>query len=430
MPSRAPVSFRRRLRQNPQLPTGLGMDETLKSRVSGGPERRAVALSRRASLRLIGLSGVGLLAACSSLDPLLRAETPPAPTPQPAPIGSGPVTVALLVPLSAGGGGGAVAAAIKNSCDMAMGELVQGAFQLVIKDDLGTPAGATAAATAAVAEGARIILGPLFGPSVAAAGAVARNAGIPVVAFSSDAGVAAPGVYLLSFLPQSDVDRIVSYAAQAGKRSFAALIPQTAYGTVVQGAFQEAASRNDARIIGMEQYPLDRLQMQAPIAKIAELVKSGQVDALFVPEGGDALPLVAQSLTVSGLDPKSIQLLGTGVWEDQRVFADAALQGGLYAAPDARGFQAFSARYKARFGADPVRLAGVGYDAVSLVTALLKTYGPQAFEVQNMTNASGFNGVDGAFRFRADGTNERALAVLRVTPQGGETVSPAARTFA
>jgi ABC-type branched-subunit amino acid transport system substrate-binding protein len=387
-------------------------------------------VSRRASLRLIALSGAALVGACSSLDPLMRAETPPAPAPQPAPIGSGPVTVALLVPLSAGGGGGAVAAAIRNACDMAMAEFGEGAFQLVVKDDLGTPAGATAAATAALAEGARVILGPLFGPSVAAAGAVARSAGVPVVAFSSDAGVAAPGVYLLSFMPQSDVERIVSYAAQSGKRSYAALIPQTAYGTVVQGEFQASASRNGARIVGMEQFPLDRMAMQEPIARIAGVIKGGQADGLFIPESGDALPLVVQSLTVSGVDPRTIQLLGTGVWEDQRVFADPMLQGGLYAAPDTRGFQAFAAKYKARFNADPVRLASVGYDAVSLVAGLLKTYGQQAFEAGNITNAAGFNGVDGAFRFRADGTNERALAVLRVTPAGGETVSAASRTFA
>jgi branched-chain amino acid transport system substrate-binding protein len=418
------------VRQNPALETEIAHD-SMEFPVTSILERRPPALmSRRASLRLIGVAGAGLLAGCSSLDPLLRAETPPAPAPQPAPIGSGSVTVALLLPLSAGGGGGAAGTSIRNACELAMQESVQGAFQLVVKDDLGTAAGATAAATAALSEGARLVLGPLFGPSVAAAGTVARNAGIPVIAFSSDAGVASPGVYLLSFMPQSDVGRIVSYSTEIGKRSFAALIPQTAYGTVVQGEFQEAVSRSGGRIVGMEQFPLDRMTMQEPIARIAEVVKGGQADALFIPESGDALPLIAQSLTVSGVDPRRIQLVGTGVWEDQRVFADSMLQGGLYAAPDAHGFQAFSAKYKARFGSDPVRLASVGYDAVTLVAALLKTYGEKAFEKETLTAETGFNGVDGAFRFRADGTNERALAVLRVTPQGGETVSPAARSFA
>ena len=105
------------------------------------------------------------------------------------------------------------------------------------------------------------------------------------------------------------------------------------------------------------------------------------------------------------------------------------LQGGLYAAPDAQGFVAFASRYRARFNADPVRLASVGYDAISLVAGLIKTYGPSAFDAANLTSRSGFSGVDGAFRFRPDGTSERSLAVLRVTPEGGQTISPAQRSF-
>jgi ABC-type branched-subunit amino acid transport system substrate-binding protein len=384
--------------------------------------------ARRAWLRLMAGGAAAALAGCNLTgsdpsQPVVRASPPD------QAIGSGLVTVALLAPLSAGGGGGAAATAIRNACDMAMSEFVNGEFKLIVKDDLGTPAGATAATTAAIAEGARIVLGPLFAPSVSAAGAVARSGGIPMIAFSSDASVAAPGVYLLSFMPQSDVERIVSFASQSGKHSYAALIAQTAYGSVVQGEFQQSVARNGARIAVLEQYPLDRLAMQDPVARVAQVIRAGQADALFVPEGGDALPLIAQSLTVNAINPHDIQLLGTGVWEDRRVFAEPLLAGGLYAAPDAAGFQNFSARYRERFGSDPVRIASLGYDAVSLVTALVKTYGGRAFEAENITNPSGFTGMDGAFRFRHDGTSERSLAVLRVTSSGGETVAPALRSF-
>jgi len=46
-----------------------------------------------------------------------------------------------------------------------------------------------------------------------------------------------------------------------------------------------------------------------------------------------------------------------------------------------------------------------------------------------LTNASGFAGIDGVFRFRPEGTNDRGLAVMRVTPNGGQIVSPAPKTF-
>ena len=95
------------------------------------------------------------------------------------------------------------------------------------------------------------------------------------------------------------------------------------------------------------------------------------------------------------------------------------MQGGLYAAPDPSGFRSFSGRYRAKYGADPVRTATLAYDAVALVAALARTQGAQRFSPEVLTNPSGFAGIDGLFRFRADGTNERGLAVMRVAPGGG-----------
>jgi hypothetical protein len=106
------------------------------------------------------------------------------------------------------------------------------------------------------------------------------------------------------------------------------------------------------------------------------------------------------------------------------------LQGGLYAAPDPSGFRAFSGRYRGKYGSEPVRTATLAYDAVALVAALVKTQGPARFSEQVLTNSSGFAGIDGVFRFHSDGTSERGLAVLRVTPQGGQVVSPAPKSFA
>ena len=123
------------------------------------------------------------------------------------------------------------------------------------------------------------------------------------------------------------------------------------------------------------------------------------------------------------------QLLGTGLWDDPRIFAEPALQGGWYAAPDPAGFRNFSARYRQRYGQDPVRTATLAYDAVALVAALVKTQGAARFSDEVLTNPSGFAGIDGVFRFRPDGTNQRGLAVMRVTPSGGQVISPPPKAF-
>jgi ABC-type branched-subunit amino acid transport system substrate-binding protein len=136
-----------------------------------------------------------------------------------------------------------------------------------------------------------------------------------------------------------------------------------------------------------------------------------------------------QALTAAGMNARRVQLLGPGLWDDPRIFNDAALQGGWYAAPDSNGFRNFSARYRSRYGQDPVRTATLAYDSVALVAALVKTQGAQRFSDQVLTNSSGFAGIDGLFRFRADGTNQRGLAVMRVAPGGGQIISAPPRAF-
>ena len=79
-----------------------------------------------------------------------------------------------------------------------------------------------------------------------------------MIAFSTDSSVAGRGVYLLSFLPESDVNRIVDYAASIGKSSFAALLPDNAYGNVVEAAFKQAVGRKGGRIVAFEKYGADR----------------------------------------------------------------------------------------------------------------------------------------------------------------------------
>jgi branched-chain amino acid transport system substrate-binding protein len=356
------------------------------------------------------------------------ASLPAAPASGAPTIGTGSVRVALLLPLTGSTQGAAAASALRNAADMAVAEFNDPDLTIVVKDDRGTPEGAREAAQQAVAEGAELIIGPLFAGSVRSAGQVARQAGKPVIAFSTDASVAANGVYLLSFLAQTEVDRIVDYASSKGRRSVAALIPETTYGNVVEAQFREATARRGLRLVALERYPAG--QPQAAVGRIAPLITgAAQADALFVPDTGDGLAEVGQALAQAGFNPQRVKPLGTGVWNDPAVFQVKALQGGWFAAPDGTGFNAFADRYRSRFNADPTRVATLSYDAVSLAAALARTQGSQRFSEPVLTNPSGFAGADGVFRFRQDGTNERALAVLEIRGGAAATVSPAPRTL-
>jgi branched-chain amino acid transport system substrate-binding protein len=383
---------------------------------------------RRSITGLLATAGA-LLAGCSGNSQYLSSTPPPqsAQAPQGATIGTGQVKVGLILPLSAPGNAGVAGQAMRNAAEMAVAEFSNPNIQLLVKDDGGTAEAARISAQQALDGGAEIILGPLFAQSVSFVGQVAQPRNIPVIAFSTDANVASHGVYLLSFLPESDVERIVQYATSTGKHSFAALIPDNPYGTVVEAAFKQAAARRNAQIVALERYPHDKAAMAGPIRSVAQA--SVRADGLFIADGGDAVPDVVQGVIADGVNIKRLQLLGTGLWDDPRIFATAALDGGCYAAPDGTGYRSFAARYRTRYQQDPVRTATLAYDAVALIAALVKTQGAQRFSTEVLTNPSGFSGIDGLFRFRADGTNERGLAVLRVVAAGPQVILPAPKSF-
>src|SRR4029079_467075 len=287
-----------------------------------------------------------------------------------------------------------------------------------------SPQGASQGTQQALAEGAEIILGPLFAVSVPSTAQLTRTRGVSVIAFSTDSSIAGRGVYLLSFLPESDVNRIIDYAAGTGKRSFAALLPDNAYGNVVEAAFKQAVARKGGRIVAFEKYGADRSAAARTVAQ-----SLGQADALLIADDGESVVATADALTAAGSNLRNIQLLRTGLWDNPRVFASPVLQGGLYAAPDPSGFRSFAARYRTKFGGEPVRTATLAYDAVALVAALSRTQGAQRFAAETLTNPSGFAGIDGLFRFRADGTNERGLAVMKVAQGGGTPVVGSPKSF-
>jgi ABC-type branched-subunit amino acid transport system substrate-binding protein len=371
-----------------------------------------------------------LLAGCSgnfSLGDLLPSSSSGAPSQPSTSIGTGQVKAGLVLPLSGAGNAAIAAQSMRNAAEMALAEFNSPDIQLLVKDDAGNAQSAQKAAQQALEEGAEIILGPLFALTVTPVGQAARGRNVPVIAFSTDANVATRGVYLLSFLPESDVDRIIGYAVGQGRKAFAALIPDNAYGTVVEAAFKQTIGRRGGRVVALQRYPTDKAQIQGSVRNVAQTAKDA--DAIFIPDGADAVPTVVQALNANGIDTKRAQLLGTGLWEDSQIFANSQLEGGWYAGPDSTGFRNFSGRYRSRFGQDPVRTASLAYDAVALVAALVKTQGKQRFAEDVLTNASGFTGIDGLFRFRPDGTNQRGLAVMRVGPSGGQVISAPPRSF-
>lgn len=385
---------------------------------------------RRLACCLIAPMAVGLLGACATglnSDQSTTAAVSPAEREKEA---RRPVRIAMLLPLAGYDQTAVVAKSMKQAGEMALFERDNPNVQLVVKDDKGTPEGARAAAEEALRDGAEIILGPLLAKSVPGAASVARARGVPVIAFSNDPAVAGNGVYLMSFMAGPEVERIVSFAASQGKRRFAALIPEDAYGRMIEPAFRAAVLRAGGVVVHSETYPRQANGLHAPARRLIEAIKrdeaEGQpIDALFLPGGQDTLPQIGPLLALGGVDPSRVKLLGTGAWEYPNIGRDAAFVGGWYPGPDPSGWRDFSERFAKTFGTAPPRLASLAYDAVSIAITLSANPPGQRYTPQTLARPEGFSGVDGPVAFTPDGYSERGMAVLEVQTFGSSVVDAA-----
>lgn len=352
---------------------------------------------------------------------------PNQPNTAPPVITSGQVRIAVLLPFSSPDKGKrAVSQALLDSAQMAMFDMGAKSMVLLPQDTGSTPQSAAAAANAAIDKGAELILGPLLADDVRAVAPVARARNVPVIAFSTDRTVAGDGVFLLSFLPEQEVSRVVSYAASQGRSKFVALIPSSAYGQRVEEAFRNSVMQTGREVVSVQTYDPNPSGLEPAVKAVSKL----NFDAIFLPEGGVMLRSLGPILTVNGVDSRKVKYLGTGLWDDPATSREVSLAGGWYALPPQDQRANFGNKYQQLYGSKPPKIASLAYDAIALSATLASGRPGQRFTKSTIADANGFAGIDGIFRFRSDGMTERGLAVFEVTQAGQPTVvSPAANTF-
>ncbi len=338
--------------------------------------------------------------------------------------------IALLLPLSGFSQRAATAKGMKQAAELALFEQDRPNVELIVKDDGGTADGAKQAAQQAIEEGAEIILGPLLSEAVAGAATVSRPANIPIIAFSNNSQIAGQGVYLMSYLPRPEVERIVRFASARGKRRFAALLPDNAYGQAIEPVFRAAVSAAGGTVEVLERYPSRTNAMLDAANRMVDQIKQRNfegtpIDALFLPGGQDVLSRLGPLITFSGIETAKVQLLGTGSWATANIGREKAFIGGWYPSPEPEGWRAFSGRFAKTFGYAPPRFASLAYDATTLAISLSDLPRGQRFLAQNLTRPSGFQGVDGTFRFTQNGLSDRTLAILEVQSFGAQVIDRA-----
>lgn len=379
------------------------------------------ALRKGMSTAAMGLTALALTA-CEPLSVTGTGQTVDA---------SAPVRVALLVPYgSQRGGDTVVARALEDAARLAIADLSGVEIELAVYNTAGNPQTGAAVAQQAADEGAKVILGPLYADVAAAAGAAVADDNLVVMSFSNNTSVAGGNVFLLGSTFENTAARILSYSASQGRNRIVLLHGTDTAGEIARDTVQRAAAFSGAQITGTVSYELSQNGVVAAVPTVRDLVRSSNANGVFLTSGtSGALPLFAQLLPEAGINPAETQFMGLARWDiPAEALALQGLQGGWFALPDPTLSAQFSGRFQSAYGRSPHPLAGLGYDGIAAIGAIVSGGASQIGAAQ-LTDGSGFAGVNGVFRLRANGTNERALAVAQIVNSQVQVVSPAPRRF-
>ncbi len=356
------------------------------------------------------------------------------------PIGGGqkinpskPVPVALLVPDGSGSATDTLLAkSLENAARLAMSELSGVKVDLRVYNTAGDPNQAARVAVQAVNDGAKILLGPVFAKNANAAGLAVANRNVNVLSFSNNPSIAGGNVFVLGNTFGNTASRLVSYAKAQGKGRIMVVHGNDGAETDGSAAIQRAISAKGASLAGVKGFELSQNGIVNAVPAISREIKSSGAQSVFLTSGtSGALPFLASLLPENGVAPGSVQLIGLQRWD---IPANAVnlpgLQGGWFAIPDPVLNSQFRARYEAKYGSPPHPIAGLAYDGIAAIGALVKSGKSNALTSTALTQAQGFAGVNGVFRLRGDGTNERGLAVAQIQNNQVVVIDPAPRSFA
>ena len=326
-----------------------------------------------------------------------------------------PVQVALLIPKSYEETA-SIATSLEQAAQMAIADLGGIRIDLRVFDTAGNPEQAALVARQAVQEGAKIILGPLLAENAKAVGAAVADSGVNVLSFSNNASIAGNNVFVLGPTFNNTADRLVSYAASQGRTKAVIVHPRTLEGELGKAALENAAQSTPLEIVAIEAFEFSQKGVIDSVARIRDSVLETQADTLFLTSNtARALPLLVQLLPEAGINPQDVQYIGLSRWDIPRQILELpGVQNGWFTSPSRQVSASFKTRFTKGYGSPPHQLAGLAYDGLAAIGALVSTGQKNAVTKTALTQASGFQGVSGVFRFLADGTNERALAIAKI----------------
>lgn len=335
-------------------------------------------------------------------------------------------------------------------------------IELVLIDSKDSPEEAKKAFAQIVDRKIKVVIGPVFSSSVAAIEKEAKANKITVISLSNNQELMGKtnedgGVFLAGMLPEPQIDKIIGYAMEHGKYSFATITPNNQYGKTITDLMKKIVRNRDGNFITAEFYNPDEKDIDRAVenvinsfalsSRISEgkkkKLKKDEVvteadkiypQIIMIPEAGKPLFKIVSSMKRLNKDERDFQLVGTNQWDDISTINDFHMIGSWFVAPENEKFRNFERSYYRSFNKFPPRIASIVYDLTSAAAEIAARKPGKEIVIADFTNfenppKNGFEGIDGLFRFLPNGIVQRNLAVLQVSNGKFDTVEKPIEMF-
>lgn len=315
-----------------------------------------------------------------------------------------------------------------------------------------------------------MIIGPVFADDALLVRDM-KPRDLPVLSFTSDPTALGGGVLSIALMPNQSVEESIKQSANDGYKNMVILAPDNPSGYIMANAAINASEYYNIRIMGLAFYKEgNQDSIKSVAARAAQydvrvaandsakailsdiLVKeklnpvemssvSAQLDTLNKRETMGCAPFdsilllgnaadstsMASFLRYYDVSAKDTKIYGTALWDSAiNLTTDMTMAGAKFTSLPFANAE-YNKLYEDAEGIAPARIDSFGYDAAMIaINALRSPLGAGAY----LLDPSGYRGLDGLFRLRPNGLNERALQTLQLNGTGHATLAnPSAKNF-
>ena len=316
----------------------------------------------------------------------------------------------------------------KNGIDIAVDEINKAGgvlgkkIRVIVEDDQGKPEEAQTVVTKLINKDQVVaVLGEVASSRTMAAAPVAQQNGIPLITPSStNPKVTEIGDYIfrVCFIDPFQGFVIAKFAANTLKVKNAAILRdiKNDYSVGLADVIGDNFKKMGGNIVANESYSEGDTDFSAQLTSI----KSKNPDAVFLPGYYTEVGLVVRQAKKLGLN---VPFIGGDGWDSPKLIeiGGDALNGSYYsnhfAVSDPKpAIQKFVADYRSRYGATPDALAGLGYDAASILfDAIKRANSTDGAKIRDaIASTKDFMGITGTITLDKDRNAVKPAVILQV----------------